>query len=439
MSYQVELSDRSTVEKDFSLKIEPEVFDSRFQKELSRLTSQAHLKGFRPGRAPRAMVAKMYGDRIHSDIVSEIVNDALRKTVDENKLSVVGTSDFSMDESKEGEPISVRMVLSLYPEPKFEKIEGLDVEVSVRNFKDKDLEDRLGSIREMFAETVDVEDRTTVEEGDLVVISYVGEVDGVLEKDLQGEKVQIELGKNQLPEDIEKALIGISVGETREILHALGKDAPVAEGAEPPEEKEVLFKITLDKIQKKVRPEFTDELAKKTGVAEDVEGLKAFVEKDLRRNFDQKNRDARDGALVEAVIAANEFEVPQALLDREIRYMLAEMKLLDPSQESFHQTPVDQYREVLREQSLGRVKRSVAVEQLLLNFEINPGKEDVDTMLSEMASLHGVEREELNREYGYPGKMDNLIRFCAVRKVTDILAEKMSITEKEMSEEEDKE
>jgi trigger factor len=439
MSYQVELSDRSTVEKDFSLKIESELFDSRFQKELSRLTSQAHLKGFRPGRAPRAMVAKMYGERIHSDIVSEIVNDALRKTVDENKLSVVGTSDFSMDESKEGEPISVRMVLSLYPEPKFEKIEGLEVEVKVRNFKDKDLEERLDSVREMFAETVDVEDRTTVEEGDLVVITYVGEVDGTIEKDLQGQKVQIELGKNQLPEDIEKALVGISVGETREILHALGKDAPATDGAEPSEEKEVLFKITLDKIQKKISPELTDELAKKTGVAEDVDGLKSFVEKDLRRNFDEKNRDARDGALVEALVAANDFEVPQALVDREIRYMLAEMRLLDPSKESFHQTPVDQYREVLKEQSLARVKRSIAVEQLLLHFQINPGKEDVDTMLSDMVAQHGVEREILNRDFGYPEKMDNLIRFCAVRKVTDLLAEKMSVTEKEMSEEEDKE
>ncbi len=434
MSYEVEISERSSVEKNFSLKIEPQSFNNKFQKELSRITSKAHLKGFRPGRAPRAMVAKMYGSQIHTDIVSDIVNEALRKTVDENKLSLVGTSDFTMHEAKEGEPIAVSMVLSLYPEPEINKIEGVEVEVEVRNFSPEDLEERLGSVPEMFGEVVDVEDRTTVQDGDFITISYTGEASGEASDDLKGESVQLELGKNQLPEDIEKALIGISVGETREVLHMLpaAKESGNEEGAS----KEVLFKITLEKIKKKVLPELSDDLAKRTGVAETLEELKEFIEKDLKRSFDQKNRDSRDNAMIDAVVRENDFEVPQALIDREIRYMLAEMRLLDPSKEDFHQAPVVQYREFLKDQAGSRVKRGVVVEQLLKDFKITSGKDEVESMLDDISRETGVERKDIEREYGYPTQMENLQRLCSVRALTNLLAGKMKIKEKEISREE---
>jgi trigger factor len=437
MSYEVELSDRSSVEKNFSLKIEADFFNSKFQKELSKVTSKAHLKGFRPGRAPRAMVAKMYGGRIHTDIVSDFVNEALRKTVDENNLSLVGTSDFVMHDVKDGEPVSVSMVLSLYPEPKLEKVEGLEVEVEVQNFTEKDLEDRLASVADMFGEVVDVEDRTTVQENDFIVITYAGEADGKTSDDLKGESVQIELGKNQLPEDIEKALTGMSVGETREVLHQLAVNQPEPSEDEGGASKEVLFRITLEKIKKKVLPEYNDEFAKKTGVAETFAELRVFIEKDLKRNFSQKNRDARDNAIVDAVVRENDFEIPQTLLDREIRYMLAEMRLLDPSSEDFHQTPVEHYRELLKEQAGGRVKRGVVVEQLIKDYSITSSKEDVENMLDQLSEEAGVDRSELNREYGYPSQIDNLMRLCSVRRLTNMLSEKVKITEKEISGEEE--
>lgn len=427
MSYQVELSDRSPVEKDFALKIEANAFDGRFQQELSRLASKSHIKGFRPGRAPKAMLVKMYGERIHSDIISDFVGEALRKTVDENKLSIVGTSDFSVESVSVGEPISVKMVISLVPQPELEKCEGFEVEVSVKKVTDDVIADRMEKLRDMFAKDIDVEDRSVVQEGDVVFISYHGEIEGVEEDGLQGKDVRAELGKKELPENIEKALIGVSIGEIKEVTHTFD-DTP----NEAMKGKEVLFKITLNKIQIRQRPELDDEMAKQTGVAESLSELNEFVKKDIARGFTQHNRDARDAALIDAVVKENDFEVPQALLDREIRVLLAEMRVLDPGREDFHQTPVAQYREIFKDRASERVKRGIVVEQLIKKFSIEPTDQDVDSVLSALSQELEVDRADIDREYGYPSEMEDLKRLAAVRLLTDKLAESSKITEKEI-------
>lgn len=447
MSYQIELSDISSVEKNFSLKIEAQSFNSKFQSELSKISSKAHLKGFRPGRAPKAMVAKMYGRQIHTEVVSEFVNEALRKTAQENKLSIVGTSEFKMEDSEEGQDVSLSMTLSLFPEPEIKNIDGLEVEVKVQTYKPEDLTTRLDSIREMYAEFVDVEDRNVVTDNDFITISYTGsytgEADDISSDELKGDKVDIELGKKQLPDDVEKALIGIAVGETRDVLHTFSNPeipeenkSEVEEKEEnKPEAKQALFKITLDKIRKKVVPELSDEIAKKTGVAETIEELRDFVEKDIKRSILKQNQDSRDNTIVESIVNANDFEVPQVLVDREIRYMLAEMRLLDPSKDDFNESPVEQYRAILNEQASKRLKSGIVLEKLLEDYKIESNESDVDGMLNEFTQDLGVERTELDREYGFPKNMENLKRLCSVRSLMKILAEKLKITEKEIEKE----
>ncbi|HMO17344.1 MAG TPA: trigger factor, partial [Oligoflexia bacterium] len=377
MSYQASLTERSSCEKSLSLVIDPAAFDERFQKELSRLVPQVQLKGFRPGRAPKAMVRKMYGDRIHSDVLMDIVNSALSETAKENKLDIIGTSDVKIEDSEPGIPISVSMVLSLYPEPELENLSKLEAEVPVKLVTDEIVNERVDNLREIFAKEVDVEDRKVAQQGDLVTFTYTGvfvndqgeevqDANGVL----SGEHAKAELGKKEIPENLEAAITGMEIDECKVVSHEFGEEA-----SSEVRGKKVLFSISLEKIQKKERPELDDELAAKTGIAENVQGLKDYIRKDIERAFAKENREAKLSALLDAVIKANDFEVPQLLVDDEIRLMLAEMKVLDPKNKNFHRTPVDGFREMLGEQAGRRVKHSVVVRKIIKDKDLKASEE----------------------------------------------------------------
>lgn len=427
MSYQIELQDKSTVEKDLTISIERAAFNGKFEQRLSRLASQAHLKGFRPGKAPKDMVKKTYGPKIYDDVLNDFVNEALRDTLTKNKMPVIDTaiSNFSNGES-ETDPVKVNLTLSLFPEPKVENYQGLTVEYKVKKFDAAAVEDRLNRLREMFGEVKDAEGRTDVKAGDIITMTYVAMHDGVEDKNLSANDQMIELGKSQLPEEIEKEIIGAKLNESREVKYTFPETA-----SEELKNKEYVLNITVTKLQEKVLPEVNDEFAKKSGLGETVEDVKTYLEKQVKRGLESSNNESRDTGLLDAIIKENDFELPQVLVDREIRNILAEMRLLNPKDKNFETAPVEQYRHILTERASERVKRYIIIDKLLELEKIDATDTDVEKFLDEIAEKEGRSRTEIDSEFGYPKRMDSIKRMSSVSTLFERLSASSKLVETE--------
>jgi trigger factor len=432
MSYQIEIEDKSSVEKALTISIDRSAFEGRYQKQLGQMATRAQLKGFRPGKAPKEMVSKSYGSQIYNDVLNGFINEALREAISKNNIPVIDTEISKLsDLEKSDVPVTVNMLLSLYPDPKLEKYKDLSVEYNITKFEDKVVDNRVDQIRGMFAEIKDVSDRTKVFESDIVSINYEAYFEDKKDDNLSASDQIVELGKNQLPKEIEAGLFGAEVGVKNKIKYTFPETA-----TDNLKNKEYELDIEVTKIQAKELPIFDDEFAKKTGMAENVEGLREFISKQAKRGIDSQNKEARDTAILDAVIKENNFEVPRVLVDREIRQMLAEMRILNPKDKNFNEAPVDDYRHIMSEKSTERVKRYIVLEALLKAEEIDCEVEDVEKFLDKVTEESGMTREQVNSEYNYPKQIDGLKRLASVTILFDRLAESSKLTEKEVEEKE---
>lgn len=411
MSYQIELQDKSTVEKDMIISIERNAFDGKYEKQLSRIASQAHLKGFRPGKAPKDMVKKTYGSKIYEEVLNEFVNEALRETITKNKLPILETniSQFSQGE-KDGDPVTVNLTLSLYPEPKIEKYKGLRVEYKVSPFSSDAVDMRIERLREMLAETNDVTDETVpAKDKDIVTIDYVAKFEGNKDDNLSANGQTIELGQHQLPEELEKVIVGMKLGETKTTSYTFPDTA-----AEELKGKTYELEITLVKLQEKKLPELNDEFAKRTSLGEDLASLREYLEKQVKNSVDSSNQESRDTAIIDAVVKENDFELPQVLIDREIRNLLAEMRVLNPKDKNFETAPVAEYRHILSDRASERIKRYIVIEELLKAEAIDPNDDDVETFLDDVARKESRTRDEINKDFSYPKNKDAIKRMAGI-------------------------
>ena len=416
MAYKSSVEEKSPVDREINIEIPRAEYQEEFDKLLRKAASQANVKGFRPGRAPRAVVAKMFGEKIHGDVMSRLVSDAYREALEEHDLKVVGYPEIDIDDKDAEKDLKVTASVSVFPEPSIEKVDGLSIEVETSVFSEEEFEKRLNGLAEQFSEIKPIEERTSAEAGDLAMVDFSGTVDGEPFPGSSGEGVYVEIGSGRSLKEIEEALPGMEVGAEQELQAVLPDDGP-----EELAGKEAQYSLSLKGLYQKHMPELDDELAKKTGLAEDLEGLKRYVRSELEREVARKNEVEREEKLLRAVLEKNPFEVPEALVDEEVRNVLFEMGFLNPQDERSYQIDVSRFRENLGEPAEFRVRRSIILEQLRKKEDLSFEDEEVGSWLDGIAERDGKSREEVDKLYGFPGSMAQLKNMMANEKIIEKL------------------
>jgi len=424
MAFKSSVSEKSEVNREISIEIPRAVYQAQFDKLLGQTASQAQLKGFRPGRAPKAMVAKLYGEKIHGDVMSDLVSDAYREALKEHELKVVGYPEIKIDDEDKDKDLTVTAEVSVVPEPEIEGISGLKLKVEVEEFTEEEYERRLSGMAEQFAEMKPLEGEEKAKKGNLATVDFQGTVDGEEFPGSTGENIFVEIGAGRSIKDIEEAIPGMKVGEEKSVPTKLSE-----ESGEEWAGKDAVYTVTLKTLSEKNVPELDDELAKKTEVAEDLEGLKAYVRNAMEKEIARKNELEREETLIKAIIEKNPFEVPDALVDDEVRNVLFEMGLLNPQDERSYQVDVARFRDNLGEPAGFRVKRSIIMSTLRKKDEMEFKDEEVDQWLDGIAEKEEKSREEINQLYSFPSSVPQLKNIMANEKIVDKLLSEAKIEE----------
>jgi trigger factor len=413
LSVDTELLPKSQVA--MTIEVPAERVEATYEKVLNRLASRAKVEGFRPGRAPRALVEARLGPAaIREEVVETIVPDVIQQALREKSINPIDNPDVEVVELERGRPAKLKATVSVMPEVTLGDAKALNVSTPAVEVTDEMLERRLDDVREPMAEITPVEREARA--GDVAVIDVEVEADGSVVPSESRQAMEAELKEGVLLPELLEAIQGAHVGETRSATVKFPDDygEPLLAG------KDGTIKATLQGVKEKVLPPLDDALASQLsgGKHETVDAYRISVREQLEESAMAVSQMAREQAIVKALVEASAVEIPDALVDRELA------SHLDSLDRSLHRQGLrlDRYLEYLgktpeqwiadeRPEAEARLKVDLVLDEFARRENIDPSDEEVTAYIEQQAGSD----EELKGRLDELKKGPNSRRYFASR------------------------
>jgi len=373
-----------------TIEVPADMVDATYEKVLNRLASRSRLEGFRPGRAPRALVEARIGPAaLREEVVEAIVPEVIRQALQEKSIDPIDNPDVEVVELERGRPAQLKATVTVMPEVTLADASSLNVAIPSVEVTDEMLERRLEDVREPMAEITPVEREARA--GDVAVIDVEVEADGAVVPSESRSAMEAELKEGALLPELLAAIPGAKVGETRVATVTFPDDygEPRLAG------KEATIKVTVQGVKEKVLPALDDELAKQLsgGKHETVEAYRGSVREELEASAKALAQMAREQAIVKALVEASAVDVPDALVERELASHLDSLERslsrqglrLDRYLEYLGKTP-EMWIAEERPEAEARLKVDLVLDEFARRDKIEPSDEQVDRFIEEQAS-----------------------------------------------------
>ena len=434
MKVQLEKIEKNTAYLKFE--IDAEEFENAMQEAYKKTAKRFAIPGFRRGKAPRTLIERHYGPEVFYEEAAEILlPEAYRKAVEENKLEPVDQPTYDIEQIEKGKPLIARAEVVVKPEVNIKNYKGLEVEKVVYNVTDEDVEKELKTLQERNARLIAVEDRP-VQKGDIAVIDFEGKVDGKPFEGGKAENYPLEIGSKTFIEGFEDQLIGMSLGESRDINVKFPKDYHNKDLAE----KEAVFSVTLKEIKQKELLPLDDEFAKDVSEFDTLDELK----NDIRKRLEERIKAFEDGSLKASIVRKlkeqTEIDVPQVMIDREIDRLVMDFAInlkmrgfdLKTYMETAKLTPQD-IRNQFKDKALDNIVTSLILEEVGRRENVTVSDEEVEKEIEKYAEMAKKSLEDYKKSLK-PEDIAAINDNILTRKIFDILIENAQITEKKVDE-----
>lgn len=307
-------------------KISVEIPEDQVVKEVDSLYKdlgkKAKIKGFRPGKVPRDILERYFKDYVKAEAIQKLIEESYPKALSETELQPVSPPAIDPGEFEGGKPFQYSAVIEIKPDFKPEGYTGLKIEGKKEEVKDEEVEQRLKALQNLHANLNTISEVRPIQTGDYVIVDYEAKVEG---KPLEGGKAigfTVEVGSGQFIPTFEEKLIGLRLEEEKEIEVSFPADYGYQKWAG----KTISFDVKIKEIKAKILPPLDDEFAKDLGYSslEELRSkLKGEVEKEKALALEQQLKDQ----LVNQLIEANSFEVPESLVEEQAKAMVSDTKL----------------------------------------------------------------------------------------------------------------
>ncbi len=317
---QVNIETPSALRRKVTIEVEQDEIKRELDHAYNELKRGVVLKGFRPGRAPRNLLERFFGDQVRGEVIQKLVREYTEKALEENSLKPIVAPEIVTEETDLNKSLKFSATFDLKPEITVKDYEGLKVPESTVEVKEEEVDKTLQALRERQGTLKKIDDRTEVKDGDYVLAAVEGFVD---DKPLSTGKTEdrlLEVSKRALAHGLDEILIGAQAGQEKRGLRTYDPDYAQKDLAG----KTVEWRVNVKEIYERVLPELDDEFAKDNGSA-DLADLRSKVREDLERHA-REEADARvRQGLLELAIERNPIEVPESLVHREQHAMEEEL------------------------------------------------------------------------------------------------------------------
>ena len=421
-----------------SFVIPAEQFDEAMQKAYLKNRSRINVPGFRKGKAPRALIERMYGEGVFYDDAMELLfPDAYEAAVKENGLKPVDRPEMTdVEQIGAGQDLKFTCEVFVRPDVELGQYKGLEVEVTRQTVSEDDVNARIEQDRQKGARTIDVEDRP-VEDGDTVNLDYAGSVDGVAFAGGTAQGQTLKIGSHQFIPGFEEQMVGMQIGEEKD----LNVTFPEQYHSEELAGKAAVFHVKVNSIQRTELPELDDDFAADVSDFNTFAEYKDSIVKELTERAEKNNEVTIENALVEKAVDNATIDVPHAMIHEQLDYMMREMEMRMAYQglrmEDFLKY-TGQTREQLEHSYHGEAEKRVRIELTLEAIRkaegIEPTEEEVKKQIEEQAKRMGQEVETFEKNLTDEQRA-YLSDSAAIQKVVDLMKADAKVTEKKPEEE----
>jgi trigger factor len=421
---KVDYVEESPVKKALTFEVEAERIQGEIDSRARELARKVKLPGFRPGKVPVDVVKKRFHSEILGEAAEAIVNKVVFDELEGRGLKPLAPPKVEEVKLEEGQPMTFKAVFETLPLIELPDWRGLRVTAKGPSVAEEDVDKELDRLREEAARYDPVEEARETAAGDYVLLDLAWKpLDGG--KGGRDENALIEIGNSGNHPDMNKGLEGLRQGETREIDVAWGEDAAPAIAG-----KTVRYTVTLKGIKKKVVPAADDEFAKDLGELDSLGALREKIRRQLEIGEERRSERAVKGALVEALVAKADFEVPEALVERHMTARTENLARglayqgIDPRKLS-----VDwrEYRESTRDDSVKAAKADVLLDEIARREGIEAMESEVEAEVARLAERAGRSREALRAQLAKEGDLAALAARIREDKTLDLLKSNASI------------
>ena len=373
---------------ELEIEVSKEAFEDAVQKAYLKNKSKISVPGFRPGKAPRKIIEKEYGESVfYEDAVNALYGPAIEDAVKEAELTLVTSPDVEVTEVSKDTGVKFKATCTTKPVVNIKDYKGIKVKKEVNAVTDEQVEHEIGHMLERNARTISVDDRAC-QNGDDVVIDFEGFKDGVPFDGGKAEKFTLTLGSNQFIPGFEDQVVGHNVGDEFDINVTFPEDYQAKELAGAP----VVFKIKLHEIKTTELPELDDDFVKDTSDFNTVDELKADVRKKLEESAEKQADSKVESDIFEAVISKLEGEIPEVMYDNKVNDMINDLSARLSQQGidlntylKFTGMTMDSLKTTYREQAEKQVKLRLALEKIVELENIEANDEDIDKEYANIA------------------------------------------------------
>lgn len=399
MSTKIEKTEnKNEVKLEFT--IEAKKFDEAIMKVYQKSARYFNIPGFRKGKAPFNIVERMYGDEIfYEDAFNELVPSIYEKEIEDNKIEAVSKPEINIVKMKKGEDLVFTALVQTKPEVKLGKYKGIELKKVEYPVTDEDVEHELAHVQEHNARIITVEDRP-VQDKDIAVIDFQGFVDGKAFEGGKAEKHELEIGSKTFIPGFEDQVIGMKVGEEKDINVKFPEDYFSKDLAG----KDATFKVKLHEIKEKQLPALDDEFAKDVSEFDTLKDYKTSIKEKKQAQNDDKAKHETENLAIEAVSNETKIDIPSGMIETEIDAMIRDLE----QQLSYQGINLDQYLKIMnktrkeveenyKEQAEKNVKSRLILEAIIKEEKIESTDEEINAKIKEMATNYGRKEEELSK------------------------------------------
>ena len=396
MSFTVEKLDKNMAK--LTIEVSVEDFEKAVEAAYHKNKGKIEVPGFRKGKVPRQMIEKMYGKEVFfEDAANEVIPVAYEKAYDECEEEIVSAPKIEVTQIEAGKPFIFTAEVALKPEVKLGKYKGIKVDKVAVEVTEEEVNEAIETERKNSARTVSVDDRP-IKDGDTTVIDFEGFVDGVAFEGGKGENYPLTIGSHSFIDTFEEQLIGKSINEEVEVNVTFPEDYH----AEELKGKPALFKVTIKEIKENQLPDLDDEFAEEVSAYDTFAEYKESVKKNLEEKKEADAKNAKEEAVVEAIIADAEMEIPEAMIETQQRQMIEEfaqrLAMQGLSMEQYSQftgMTASAMMEQVKPQAEKRIKSRLVLEAVVAAEKIEVSDAEYEEELAKMAEAYKMEVEQI--------------------------------------------
>ena len=411
MEIQIKTKKSEGLERLLEVSVPVETVRDAEDKAARKYATQARLPGFRPGKAPAAIVRKKFGEAIRQAALETLVQDAFKEVMEREKLQPASQPHVHDLHFHEGKPLTFELHVEVRPEVKLDRTSGFRVKRPAQQVGDAQLQEQLDALRDQRAAWAPVEDKPLP--GDQVTVNLATAEDGGAMS--EGKEYRLVIGEGQAIPAIEELILEAKPGQTIERPVKWPEDFPdeAQRGTTKP------VRVELLDVKRKSLPALDDAFAREVGDFDSLDALKAAVKADLESHAQRDSESQLRQQLLDEVISANPFDVPEGWVSELSEAYLKQFQVPEEERPRFAQ----EFRPVAERQ----VRRDLVIETIAEREGLTATEADIDDRVAEVASKRGSNPSEVYASLQKAGRLREIERSITEEKVFSWLKERNTV------------